>query len=252
MAQVVAPGKNSGERRRAVRVPVGAVAVLNSAMQPPSIWQVRNLSVGGLGLLGDAALVAGRHLLTLHVAGFPALELRVLVLRCQLAPSGRRCAVRFMDVTAEQRDALSAIVAADHAPAQGGHRAMVVAPPGARAQHLRHELDRLGYRVRHEASPGQALAWLQREETEVLLVDESVLDAERWSLLQFVRDTAPEVRRFVVANDVRGFRLYYAIKAGVVEALVEPAATGDSLARHLTRAPAAAQPRRASGARRRP
>jgi hypothetical protein len=225
------------------------VAVLNSATQPPSIWRVRNLSVGGLGLVGDAALVAGRHLMTLHVAGFPALELRALVLRSQLAQSGRRCAVRFVDLTQEQRDALSVIAGADHSPAHGAHRALIVVPDGVRAQHLRQELDRLGYLVRHESSPGQALAWLQREETEALLVDESVLDADRWSLLQFVRDTAPEVRRFVIANDVRGFRLYYAIKAGLVEALVEPEAAGDGLARHLT---GAAEPRRASGARRRP
>ncbi len=240
------------ERRKAIRVPVAAVAVLNSATQPPSIWQVRNLSAGGVALVGDAALIPGRHLLTLHAAGFPPLDLRVAVLRCQLAPSGKRCAVRFVEVTPEQRHVLSQIIAADHSPAHGGHRALVLAPRGERAQHLRDELNRLGYLVRHEESSGQALAWLQREETEALFVDESVLDTDRWSLLQFVRDTVPEARRFVIANDVRGFRLYYAIKAGVVEALIEPSTTGDSLARHLTGMPGAVEHRRASGNQRRP
>ena len=37
----------------------------------------------------------------------------------------------------------------------------------------------------------------------------------------------------MLANDVRGFRLYYAMKAGLVDGLVEPAAVGDTLARDL-------------------
>jgi len=107
----------------------------------------------------------------------------------------------------------------------------------------------LGFAVRREASPGQALAWLQTEEMEILLVDESLVEADRWSLLQFVRTTAPEVRRLVLASDVRGFRLYYAIKAGLVDGLVEPTTAGESLARHLTGAPAAVSPPRARSAR---
>ena len=222
-----------------MRVPVAAVAVVYRGMQPPSICQVTNLSVGGLGLVGDAALGPGRHRLTLHIAGFAAIDLQAMTLRCQLVPHRRQCALRFVDVTREQHDALSTLVAADHSPYPGAHRTLVVAPNGQRAQHLRHELEQLGYSVRHEKSPGQALAWLQREETEALLLDESVLDADRWSLLQFVRDATPEVRRFVIANDVRGFRLYYAMKAGVVEGLVEPTAAADALARHLATASAA-------------
>jgi CheY-like chemotaxis protein len=252
MDHAFAPTTDSGERRQAARVPVAAVAVLNRATQPPSICRVTDLSIGGLGLIGDAALGTGRQSLILHVAGFPALDLQAMTLRCQLAPHRRQCAVRFVDVTRQQLDALSAIVAADHSPVHGAHRAVVVAPNGARAEHLGAELQQLGYSVRHEASPGQALAWLQREDTEALLLDESMLATDRWNLLQFVRDAAPEVRRFVIASDVRGFRLYYAIKAGLVEALVDPSATGDGLARHLTAASTSASSRRRQTRRRRP
>ena len=41
------------------------------------------------------------------------------------------------------------------------------------------------------------------------------------------------MRRFVLAPDVRGFRLYFAMKAGLVDGLVEPAMPRHTLARHL-------------------
>ena len=41
------------------------------------------------------------------------------------------------------------------------------------------------------------------------------------------------MRRFVLAPDVRGFRLYFAMKAGLVDGLVEPAMPRHILARHL-------------------
>jgi hypothetical protein len=67
-----------------------------------------------------------------------------------------------------------------------------------------------------------------------------VVEDDRWGLLQLVRDTAPEIRRFVLASDVRRFRLYYAIKAGLVDGLIDPKTTGDGLARLLLGATAAA------------
>jgi hypothetical protein len=239
----------SSERRRAPRVWVPGVAVLTSGTQPPSVWRVSNLSMGGVGLVGDGRLETGRHALTLHVAGGEPLSLEVKVLRRQLLTRGGRCGVRFVDVTDEQARALGAMAAADHVPSSVGRRALVVAHDEARAQALLQELRLLGFAVRREKSPGQAAAWLQREETEVVLVDESAVETDRWSLLQFARDTAPEMRRLVIASDVRGFRLYYAIKAGLVDGLVEPAMAADDLARHLAGAPVAATARRGRSAR---
>jgi hypothetical protein len=234
----------SSERRRAPRVWVPGVAVLTSGTQPPSVWRVSNLSVGGVGLVGDGRLETGRHSLALHVAGWEPLALEVKVLRRQLLTRGGRCGVRFVDVTEPQARTLREIAAAAYGPSDVGPRALVVAPDEGRAKALSKELGLLGFAVRREASPGQAGAWLQREETEVLLVDESVVAADRWSLLQFVRDTEPEMRRLVIASDVRGFRLYYSIKAGLVDGLVEPTMSADEIARHLSGAPAETAPRR--------
>ena len=234
----------SSERRRAPRVWVPGVAVLSSGTQPPSVWRVSNLSAGGVGLVGDGRLETGRHALALHVAGFEPLDLEVKVLRRQLLTRGGRCGVRFVDVNESQARLLQEMAAAEHRALAAGPRALVVAPDEDRAKGLSTELALLGFAVRVEASPGQAGAWLQREDTELVLVDESVVAADRWSLLQFVRDTAPEVRRLVIASDVRGFRLYYSIKAGLVDGLIEPTMSADEIARHLTGAPAETVPRR--------
>jgi hypothetical protein len=233
-----------GERRRAGRVWVPGVVVLRGGAQAPSVFRVSNLSAGGAGLVGDGAMVPGRHVVSLHVAGFAVLELEAMVLRQQLVRRGGRHAIKFVDLTAPQAEALRVLMAADHTPSLGGRRALVVAPAGERARTTARELAALGFRARHEASPGQAVAWLLREETEVLLVDESLIEADRWSLLQFMRDTAPDVRRLVLANDVRGFRLYYAMKAGLVDGLVEAGAVGDTLARDLVGVHVARKPPR--------
>jgi ActR/RegA family two-component response regulator len=247
--QTASQGTQLGERRRAARIWVAGVAVMQSGSQPPSVWRVSNLSVGGAGLVGDGTLAPGRHVLCLHVAGFPPLDLRAKVLRRQVLTRVGRCAVKFVDLTDAQSETLAAMMAADHAPAPAMRRALIVTADDVRAQALLRELAPMGFAVRREKSAGQAVAWMQREETEALLVDEGVVGADRWNVLQFVHDTAPETRRLVIANDVRGFRLYYAIKAGLVEGLVEPSAAGEALARHLTGAQAAVNSRPARSGR---
>ena len=241
-----------GERRRQRRVPVAGIALVEGGGQPPSVWRVANLSLGGASLLGDGALPPGPLSVSLHVAGFPAVDVSAKILRRQLVTRAGKSAVKFVDVPEPQRQALREILAPDdtaspaalHTPPPVSRRALIVDREGARGVALSAELSSLGFTIRKETAPEQAAAWLQREATEILLVGESIVEAERWSLLQFVRDTAPEIRRFVLASDVRKFRLYYAIKAGLVDGLIEPklfnGASGDALARRLLGASAAA------------
>jgi ActR/RegA family two-component response regulator len=221
------------ERRRERRVWVAGIAVLQGGAQAPSVWRVTNLSQGGASLVGDGGLPSGKLSFGLHAAGFPAVDLEAKVLRRQLVTRAGKCGVKFVGVSEAQKASLREIIGADHTPAIVRRRALVVDREETRGPVLSGELASLGFTVRRATSPEQAAAWLQRETTEVLLVGERVLETNRWNLLQFVRDTAPEIRRFVLASDVRGFRLYYAIKAGLVDGLVEPKMVGDTLARHL-------------------
>jgi hypothetical protein len=241
-AQAPGEGIEGRERRRQRRVSVAGVAVVEGGGQPPCVWRVANLSLGGASLLGDGTLPAGPLSLGLHVAGFPAVDVSAKILRRQLVTRAGRSAVKFVDVPEAQRQVLREILAADHTPAVVSRRSLIVDREGARLTTLSAELTALGFKIRKETSPEQAAAWLQRETTEILLVGENIVEADRWGLLQFVRDTAPEVRRFVLASDVRKFRLYYAMRAGLVDGLIEPKLTGDALARRLLGASAAAQP----------
>jgi len=214
-------------------VPVSGVALLRGGAQAPSVWRLTNLSMGGAALIGDGALPPAQLALGLHVAGFEPIDLEVKVLRRQLVIRGGKCAVKFVGVGEAQKKALREILAADHTQAIGGRRAMIVDHGDVKDPALSSELVALEFNVRRESSPESAAAWLQREETEVVLVGERILSAHRWSLLEFVRDTAPEIRRFVLASDVRSFRLYYAMKAGLVEGLIPPDTASETLARYL-------------------
>jgi hypothetical protein len=183
--------------------------------------------------VGGGAVLLDRVSMDLHVAGFPNLELETRLVRRQLATQNRRCALRFIDVPEEQRRILREMVGADHAPAAARRRALLVHADEARIPALATDVAALGFAVRSETSTGQAAAWLQRESADLILVEHRVVETDRWGLLQFARDTVPEMRRFVLAPDVRGFRLYFAIKAGLVDGLVDPAMPRHQLARHL-------------------
>jgi hypothetical protein len=247
MDETRGPEAEGRERRRERRAWVAGIAVVQGGGQTPSVWRVENLSLGGASLVGDGALPAARLSLDLHVAGFPGVSLEAKVLRRQLVTRAGRSAVKFVDLSEARRQALREILAADHTPSIVRRGAIIVDGEGAPAPGLASELAALGFSVRRETSPEQAAAWLQKETPEILLLDANAMQAHRWSLLQFVRDTAPEVRRFVVlASEVLGFRLYYATKAGLVDGLVEPKMAGEALARHLL---GAASPARRSGAR---
>ena len=209
------------------------IAVLRSGAQPPSVWRVANLSTGGASLVGGGAVLLDRVSLDLHVAGFPDLELEARLVRRQLATRKGRCALKFIDPSEEQRRILREMLGSDHVPAPARRRALLVHAEEARIPPLAVDVAALGFSVRSETSTGQAAAWLQRESADLLLVEHRIVETDRMGLLQFARDTVPEMRRFVLAPDVRGFRLYFAIKAGLVDGLVESAMPRELLARQL-------------------
>src|SRR5205814_9664580 len=105
--------------------------------------------------------------------------------------------VKFADVADVQSQMLRRILAADHTPSLVQKRALIVDGQDGLPPALLAEIASLGFAIREESSPEQAAAWLQKESTEILLVAESAIESNHWSLLQFARDTAPEIRRLV-------------------------------------------------------
>src|SRR5882724_2403168 len=114
-----------GERRRQRRVSVAGIAVVEGGGQPPSVWRIANLSVGGASLVGGT-LPSGPLSVSFHVAGFPAVEVAAKILRRQLVTRAGRSAVKFMDVPETHRQALREILGADHAPLLVSRRALIV------------------------------------------------------------------------------------------------------------------------------
>src|SRR3954466_128123 len=101
MEETPGPGpKSEGhERRHGSRVWVPGVAVMRGGGQPPSVWRVANLSLGGASLTGDGVLPPGRLSLALHVAGFEPVEVDAKILRRQLVTRAGRCAVKFVEAS---------------------------------------------------------------------------------------------------------------------------------------------------------
>jgi PilZ domain-containing protein len=243
------PDSTSQDRRRQRRTWVPGIAVVRVDGQPSSAWRIVNLSLGGASLEGDGALPVAPFSLGLYVAGCEAVDVNARILRKQVVTRAGRCAIRFSELTEAQRRALEGILSVEHAPSLTRRRALVVDREDGHARALVPELAAMGFTVRAESSPEHAAAWLQKESAEVLLASERAIELNRWSLLQFVRDTAPETRRLIVADAVRGFGLYYAMKAGLVEGLIDPALPAETLAQHLLGTPPATSSR-TSGPRR--
>ena len=220
------------ERRRARRVWVAGVAVLRGGAQPPSVWRVGNLSLGGASLLGEGAL-AGRLAMSLHVAGFPDMELTATLVRRQLSTRAGRCAVRFVDVSDGQRQLLRDILAADHSPAHSRRARCWSSRTTSAVPRSPPSSPRSGSRCATRPLPDRRRPGCSGRARRCCWWTVASWRWIGWSLLQFARDTAPEMRRFVLAEDVRGFRLYFALKAGLVDGLVEPQMPRDTLARHL-------------------
>src|SRR3954471_10862726 len=126
MQETPAPGAQSEgrERRHGRRVWVPGIAVMRGGDQPPSVWRVANLSLGGASLAGDGVLPPGRLSLALHVAGVEPVELDARILRRQRVTRAGRCAVKFMDASEAQLETLRNMVAADHTPSLTGRRAL--------------------------------------------------------------------------------------------------------------------------------
>ena len=122
----------------------------------------------------------------------PDLALETRLVRRQLATHNRRCALRFVDTSDEQRRILGEMLGADHAAAPARRRALLVHADQAHIPPLATDVAALGFSVRSETSTGQAAAWLQRESADLLLVEHRVVETDRWGLLQFAHDTAPK------------------------------------------------------------
>jgi hypothetical protein len=237
-----APEPAPANRRTHERVEVPAVASAGVAGAPLSVWAVRDLSSGGASMRGGPALTPGtRHAITFHVAD-GSFTVSARVLRRQVnAPAGQ-FAVLFEKVDAEQAAAIARALATGRGPARATHIVVASRPSRARSS-LARELQALGHEPAIVESPLGAAALLQaRASNAVLLIEDKLIEVDGWSCAEFIRDCRPQVRRLAIASKVHSFRLNLALRAGLVDAAVEPPFRAAALAVKL--ALPAARPRR--------
>jgi CheY-like chemotaxis protein len=208
------------ENRRHARSEVVATAVVFSSEQLHGTFLVQDLSVGGACLMGHFTSPPGKRLhLLLQFPGKPALSVRAALVRHDtLGPTRERTAVSFMGLTAEEEDAIQeAIVAAlERERARLLATVLVISADDLSRGALEHDLHAIGVQAVAVATPLEALAWLERPGACIatIVVDVSPGAAQGLDVLDFVGESHPDIRRVVMADEVRPFRLDLALRSG--------------------------------------
>jgi CheY-like chemotaxis protein len=208
------------ELRRHTRSEVVATAVVFSSGQLHGNFLVQDLSVGGACLMGHFTTPPGRHLtLMLQFPGKPAFSVSAAVVRHDnLGPTRQRTAVRFVQLDAEQEDAIQeALVATlERERARLLATVLVISSDDESRDALEHDLLDLGVQAVTVATPLEALAWLERPNTRIttVVVDVSPGAAQGLDVLDFVGENHPRIQRVVMADEVRPFRLDLALRSG--------------------------------------
>lgn len=222
-------------RRRHSRTQAPAIASVVRSDGTTAVWRVRDLSLGGASLIGDAPLAPGERVeLTFHLPGRAPVALATRVVRRQLATRART-AVAFDAVDGGVAATLEQVVAAGAARTpETSVTELVVGRGSAGAAVLERELATAGRAVRRVESPLDAAAWLELSTPPTtLLVEEDALVFRGWKLLPHAKDTHPLVRRVVIGNAIQSFRLNLAIRSGLVDGVLEHGCAPEDAARRL-------------------
>jgi hypothetical protein len=239
---------HGSERRRDRRFPVPAVAAVGGgAGKHLGIFAVTDLSCGGASLVGEGVLAPGEMVeLTLQMPAVPLLKLRGTVLRRQATgPRGRRCALRFDRLTAEEASALSAALAAP--PCHPGSAVVLVVwnrSSGIAA--LGRELTAVRSPPLFATSPLEAAAWLRVAGglLQAVMVDYLLAGSGGWDFLQYLREYHVRLKRVLLVDGVGNFRLNLLLSSGLADAAIEKPWTAAALARKLGRESPRVQARR--------
>jgi CheY-like chemotaxis protein len=208
------------ENRRHARSEVVATAVVFAAGHMHGTFLVQDLSVGGACLMGHFTSAPGKRLhLLLQFPGKPPFSVAAEVVRHDtLGPTRERTAVTFIGLHAEQEDAIQeAIVAAlERERARLLATVLVISADDLSRGALEEDLHALGVEAVTVSTPLEALAWLERPGACIatVVVDVSPGAAQGLDVLDFVGENHPDIRRVVMADEVRPFRLDLALRSG--------------------------------------
>jgi CheY-like chemotaxis protein len=214
------PADPSDNRRRSPRREVMATARVFSADQMHGNFLVQDLSVSGACLVGHLDAEDGARLTLLMVFGRrPPFPVTATVVRHDDTGLARaRTAIAFVGLSAQQEDVIQEAVAAslERERARLGANVLVLAPEGQGRALLEDDLRAIGHEPVGISTPLEAVAWLDRPGTRigVVLVDVSAGAASGLDVLDFLGEHHPRIRRVVIADELRPFRLDLALRSG--------------------------------------
>jgi CheY-like chemotaxis protein len=157
------------------------------------------------------------------------------VMRRQVSGArGRRCAVRFEEMTAAQSGALASALLPQVVPPAAANVLVLWARPGGSAV-LERDLAGRGLVPLFAATPLQAAAWLRARglDLRAVLVDYLLAGSDGWDFLQHLREHHPDLRRILLVDGIGNFRLNLLLASGLADGALDKPWTAAALARKL-------------------
>jgi ActR/RegA family two-component response regulator len=229
------------DRRRFPRWEILATAVVFSPDRLHGTYVVQNMSAGGAFLIGGASLTVGASvtvLVQLQQKCLGTMAARV-VRRCATTSAGASFAIAFMDLNADEEDAIQQALMGEIEKMRTRAEAdvMIMYPEGATRDALQRDLRKVGHASVAVATPLEAIGWLQRSPARIrtVIIDLSLGPARGVDMLQYLCEQHPEVHRVLIAEDERSqassrsFRLELALRSGRAHMALPKPWTGEQI-----------------------
>lgn len=223
------------ERRKHQRAEVLSTATVLAEGGSSGVFLVKNLSAGGVLLLGDARWREGERMtVLLHLPGREPLRLFAEVLRRRLSAAQESLwAMAFRQVPSELEDLLEEVARAalqSHREAPP-HEVLVVDDSREVRHALQRDLRALGECGVLAATPLEAVSCLnETPHIDTAIVDLRLGHADGLDFLCFLAEDHPTVRRVLMSGNIRPTQLELAIVSGRAHAVLEKPWSRRSLA----------------------
>jgi CheY-like chemotaxis protein len=214
------PPPRNDNRRLYARREVLATAMVFSAYRMHGTFLLQDLSVSGACLVGHLETAPGSELtLIIQCPGKTPFSLNATVVRHDERGLLRaRTAVSFIRLNAEQEDIIHDTIATalERERARLAATILVLAPADDGRDALETDLHELGLEAVGVATSLEALAWLERPGTRITtaVIDVSPGVATGLDMLEFLDQYHPQIRRVVMADELRPFRVDLALRSG--------------------------------------
>jgi CheY-like chemotaxis protein len=219
-------GTPRNEQRRYPRHSVTTAATVFRDTEVSGLFWVKNLSIGGALLCGGEAPPVGDPLsMVLHLPWRQPVTVDARVVHRQTGAAGDPLfGVAFRHRTSGTRRAVAEAIRSVEQIKSWPRKptVMVIADQSALLGEIKRDLSPLGVRIMSVKTPLDAIRLLQDWETriDIVLVDLWIEQTNVLSLLRFLADEHPEIRRIIITDNPAGRLAKVAIAYGKVNGVL--------------------------------